>query len=244
MTEFELFQALRPLYPALEFALLPQAANGTGGRASRHCDALALGLWPSRGMYLTGFEIKSYRGDWIRELRNPEKAEDVAKFCNYWYIVAGGAFVKSDELPPTWGLLTWDEKKSRLVKTKAAPFRKVPRPDFPFIAGILRKAQEVVTPDAALAAAKAEGYKAGREMRQSENQGIKRELDELKKAIAEFQKASGVEIDQWYARNIGEAVRQVLAGDVMRERQRLYDIAERIIKELKPGEECAEVMHT
>jgi hypothetical protein len=60
MTEFELFQALRPLYPAREYALLPQVANGTGAGSKRHCDALALSLWPSRGLYLTGFEMKSY----------------------------------------------------------------------------------------------------------------------------------------------------------------------------------------
>ena len=42
MTEYELFQALRPLYPAAEYALLPQVANATGARTKRHCDALAL----------------------------------------------------------------------------------------------------------------------------------------------------------------------------------------------------------
>src|SRR5690349_16908111 len=65
MTEFELFQALRPYYPAREYALLPQVANGTGVGAFRHCDALALSLWPSRGLHLSGFEMKSYRGDWM-----------------------------------------------------------------------------------------------------------------------------------------------------------------------------------
>lgn len=60
MTEYELFQALRPLYPAAEYALLPQVANATGARTKRHCDALALSLWPSRGLHLHGFEMKRW----------------------------------------------------------------------------------------------------------------------------------------------------------------------------------------
>lgn len=61
LSEYELFRALRHHYPAREYALLPQVGNGTGSRCNRHADALALSLWPSRGLHLNGFEIKSHR---------------------------------------------------------------------------------------------------------------------------------------------------------------------------------------
>jgi hypothetical protein len=47
-----------------------------------------MGLWPSRGLKLMGFEIKAGRGDWLGELRNPRKAESIARFCDQWWVVA------------------------------------------------------------------------------------------------------------------------------------------------------------
>lgn len=233
MTEFDLFQALRPHYPAREYALLPQTANGTGAGAFRHCDALALGLWPSRGMHLSGFEIKSYRGDWLRELRNPEKAEEIAQYCNYWWIVAASPFVKADELPEPWGLMTWDEGKGSLTKTKRAPFREALKPDLPFVAAMMRKAQEVVTPDAALAEARAEGLAVGRKEGEGRSKYDLEDYRKLQQQVRDFEKASGITISGWAGgHQVGEAVNQVLNGTVMRERDALRKIAERLLLDL------------
>ena len=233
MTEFELFQALRPFYPAREYALLPQVADGTGAGTSRHCDALALSLWPSRGLHLSGFEMKSYRGDWLRELKNPAKAEEIAKFCNYWWIVAGGPFVKAEELPPTWGLMIWDDTKTRLTKIKAAPFREVERPDLPFLAATLRKAQDVMTPSTALAEAREEGRVAGQKQGEDRAKYDLENYRKLKEQVKAFEKASGIEIGGWCnGKDIGEAVNQVLNGTVMRERERLRATAEYLLREL------------
>lgn len=234
MTEFDLFMALRPMYPAKEYALLPQTANGTGFSAKRHCDALALGLWPSRGMHLSGFEIKCYRGDWIRELRNPEKAEEIARFCNYWWIVASGPFVELTELPEGWGLMTWDEKKSALVKTKAAPFREASHPDFPFVAAMLRKAQDVVGPEAALVEARRQGEQAGRKECAGTFQLINDRYIALQKEVAAFEKESGLKLHGgWHHGAVtGQAVNQILNGTVTRDKDQLIRVAEHILKEL------------
>lgn len=233
MTEFELFQALRPLYPEREYALLPQVANGTGAGAFRHCDALALSLWPSRGMHLHGFEIKSYRGDWLREMKHPEKAEEISAFCNYWWIVAAGLFVKPDELPQPWGLMVWDGKK--LVKEKPAPYKQAEHPDFSFVAAMLRKAQDVVTPVAALEAARAEGYEAGQKMAKANRAFEMENLQKLSQKVKEFEIASGIQIvGGWHGgAEIGAVVQQVLAGTLMRERQTLLATAKRIVKDLE-----------
>jgi hypothetical protein len=236
MTEFELFQALRPHYPSREYALLPQVANGTGARTFRHCDALALSLWPSRGMHLSGFEMKSYRGDWLRELKNPEKAEEVAQYCNYWWIVASGPFVKAEELPQPWGLMVWDATKGILLKIKAAPFREAVNPDLPFIAAMLRKAQDVVTPDGALEDARRDALEKGRKEGEARCKYDIEDFAKLKQRVQTFERASGVKLDTWNdAHDIGEAVKMVLNDTVSRGRDNLRRIAEQIVKDLGHG---------
>lgn len=235
MTEFELFQALRPLYPAAEYALLPQVANGTGFKANRHADALALSLWPSRGLHLSGFEIKSYRGDWLRELANPGKAEEIASRCNYWWIVAANAKIVQDgELPVTWGLLVWDAEKQALKKVKSAPFREAQAPDLAFIAAMLRKAQEVLTPDAVIAEAKRNGYEAGKKDGELSGEIEVERLRALRDRVKEFREASGVDLDvSWQSgQKIGSAVKQVLDGSVAWKTEQLREVAASILEEL------------
>lgn len=237
--ESELFKALRALYPKQEYALLPQVANGTGARTYRHCDALALGLWPSRGIDLSGFEIKSYRGDWIKELRNPAKAEEISQYCNYWWIVAGGPFVSLDELPEKWGLLEWDEKKSKLVKNKGAAYRKEVTPvSLSFVAAILRSAQDCVTPDAELDRVRLEGVEIGRKDQEQRQSWEIKEFRELQRKVAEFEKASGVKINEGWndPRDVGEAVKLVLNDTISRDKKALRRLAEHILQEIKVEE--------
>ena len=66
--------ALARKFCAPEYALFYEVANATGSAATRSADAIAMGLWPSRGLYLQGFEIKVSRSDWLSELKNPAKA--------------------------------------------------------------------------------------------------------------------------------------------------------------------------
>jgi hypothetical protein len=48
---------------------MPQVGDATGADVGRHADVVVMGLWPSRGLKLMGFEIKAGRGDWLGELR-------------------------------------------------------------------------------------------------------------------------------------------------------------------------------
>ena len=112
----DLVGALRQRYAPPAFAFLPQVANGTGGNRSRTADALAMSLWPSRGLELHGFEIKVSRGDWLRELKEPAKADAVARFCDRWWIVVPTRdIVKPAELPRGWGLLATSGESLRAV---------------------------------------------------------------------------------------------------------------------------------
>ena len=232
-SEFSLFKALRKLYPAAEYALLPQVANGTGSNAKRHADALALSLWPSRGLTLTGFEIKSYRGDWVRELRNPAKADVIQSYCHQWYIVAGGPFIETDELPPNWGLYAFNEKNG-LVKVKTAPVVAPTRtPDLSFVAAILRKAQESVGPEAEIQEAKAEAYQNGLAAGKLDAERALKDYTRLQHAVSAFEKASGLTLNKYSnGRELGEAVKVVLNGTANYEKERLIETARRILREL------------
>lgn len=82
----------------------------TGFEAARICDYMAMDLWAGygvgRGPKLHGHEVKVSRSDWLTELRDPEKAETFAQFCDFWWLVVSDKdIVKPGELPEGWGLM-------------------------------------------------------------------------------------------------------------------------------------------
>lgn len=136
------YAALRERYCAPEWALFFEVPNGTGTNIRRYADALAMNLFPSRGLALNGFEVKVSRHDWQRELRNPHKAEEgIFKYCDHWWVVAPAGIVTKDELPATWGLLELQEKGLRQVV--AAPRLSPSEMSRHFIAALLRRASQV-----------------------------------------------------------------------------------------------------
>jgi len=88
-----------------EYAFLRQVRNAAGFNANRTFDGVALGLWPSRGHDLHVYEVKVSRSDWLRELKDPAKAEDAAKVADRFSIVAQRGVVDVAELPATWGYI-------------------------------------------------------------------------------------------------------------------------------------------
>jgi len=125
-TEAELFDMLARLYCEPAHVLLPHVANATGWKRQRVADALALSLWPSQGLHLTGFEMKSSRSDWLREIARPIKREAVGQFCDQWVIVAGDhGIVHQHEVPAGHGLLVAEGNELRWrvhpLETEAKP---------------------------------------------------------------------------------------------------------------------------
>ncbi len=140
-TEADVVEALRRRFPPPAWALFTGVADGTGGRANRWADALAMSIWPSRGLELVGFEIKTARGDFLREMKNPKKAEAVGRYCDRWWIAAGSKKIcKAEELPPAWGLLVPHGDTMKIVKDAAKldcePVNRT------FVAAILRRVAE------------------------------------------------------------------------------------------------------
>lgn len=203
-TEADVLKALSVHFSAPQYAFIPHVRNGTGfNQQIRTADAIAMSLWPSRGLHLHGFEVKVDRSDWLRELRNPAKADDMFDYFDFWsLVVSDRAIVAEGELPPTWGLIEAREKVRVVVP---APLFANPHTlDRIFLAAILRRATETFLPDAQLKEEFERGRKAGLQDKREEKHYV---LERLQGQVAEFEKASGIQIaDAWNLGTVGEAV--------------------------------------
>jgi len=214
-TEFRLIELLEKRYPKGQYALFSNVHNTTGTAHTRAADAIVLGLWPSRGLELHGFEIKVSRNDWLKERRTPEKAEEIAQYCDYWWLVISDpAYVKEGELPETWGMLS--PKKGRLsVVKKAKSLDPIPL-DRNFVAAILRRAHEQTEqkfrnyiPKNEIKNELTKAYEKGKKARTGENE-FKYNYERLNRAVNKFELTSGVKIETYNGERLGKAVRYVL----------------------------------
>ena len=240
-TEAKIATLLAERYAGHEWAFFRGVPNGTGMARSRICDGMAMGLWPSKGLYLHGFEIKVSRSDWLREIQEPAKAEAFAQFCHYWWIVAPPGIVELPEMAGDWGLLV--PAGNGLRVKKAAQIRE-PKPlDMPMLAAILRVALRDSPEQAVMSSERQAGYDAGLKAglergarsAKSENTVELAELRRLKQRVEEFQAASGIKIDAWTdGRAIGEAV--VLVKDArLQTIQRVMEEANRWAERVASG---------
>jgi hypothetical protein len=191
------------------------AVDGEGYTAKlRYADAVAFGLWGSRGHDLHGFEIKASRADWLRELNNGAKAEPVAKYCAHWWVVTVPGVVAGDELPGGWGLMELSAKTGKLRVKKQAPRQERVEPiTLSLIATLLsRGLRDVVTEHQAKArerVANQAGYERGK--RSAEHRPAAEKLERLQREVDEFERVSGIKIDGFYGRGraLGAAVKTV-----------------------------------
>ena len=204
--EQDIVNALAKRYSDPEWAFFPQVRNTTGLTWSpRTADAVAMNLWPSRGLEVHGFEVKTRRSDWLNELKNPEKADSIAKYCDRWWLaVAGGygeeraeSIVRPGELPAAWGLLSMHGGQLRCDK-EASKLDAIPL-DRHFVAALLRN--QAVCPAKEMQEKYEEGVTYGKECAGSE-------YNRLKEDVEKFEAASGVSIkDVWSLGEVGKAVK-------------------------------------
>jgi hypothetical protein len=215
------FELLRKRYPLPAWAFLEEVRNGTGfGKVTRTADALAMSLYPSRGLHLHGFEVKVSRGDWLRELANPAKADEIAKWCHFWWVVtddSAGPIVKPGELPATWGHLSSDGKKLQLAR-EATLNSEALAPTHKFLGAILRRVCSTATDQTRLDRAKGEGHAEGFEqgkkyaLDHSADGRAQKRFDELHAKVRAYEEASGVNIQFGEPKRIGTAARFLSGG--------------------------------
>ncbi|RVG81330.1 hypothetical protein [Sinorhizobium meliloti] len=118
-----------------------EVSNATGYGVKSYADAISMGVWPSTGNEIHGFEVKVSRSDFLNEMKNPEKAMPIMQYCHRWSLVCPANMVKLDEVPATWGVYWF--KDGVLRNARHAPLLE-PRPlTAAFVAALVRRAGQV-----------------------------------------------------------------------------------------------------
>lgn len=198
------------------WCILQEVADGTGYKTKRHADAIAIGIWPSRGYEIHGYEVKRSRGDVQKELNEPAKADAVGDYCDFWWLVVSDLkIIDGIVVPEQWGILY---PKSQVLRVhRKAPRRKTKPITRAFNAAIVRRVFAEYVPRWQLAElerktiADAEARVAMQSKYAIDNSV--REVEDLKKRITAFEKVSGVELGElssWAMGDIAEAVKVVV----------------------------------
>lgn len=140
ITAKEVKQILEKKYSKPEYEIFFEVSSSTGnGNSTRYADAVSFNTFSSRGYKITGFEIKVNRNDLLKELKSPEKAEEIFKYCDEWYlVVANGILKETDEVPDNWGIMEINEKSKIKVLKKSKKNPDVIL-DRKFVASLLRE---------------------------------------------------------------------------------------------------------
>jgi len=206
------------MFPQPAYAVLTEVPNATAGAKARTADAIAIGCWPSRGMTVTGFEVKASRSDWLKELQTPEKSTPLQKYCDAWYLATeNDAIADITEIPEQWGWISISN--GRLKTKKAAPVLSPLPIDRNFLASLARRLTIKVGVDKLLSEKFWEGREQGRKEEADKLLRMKEQLDKAIQQIIDridrFEKASGIRIDDWNGPRIAEAVARLKEGGSM-----------------------------
>lgn len=207
---------LQKRFPSGEYALLEEVSDAAGNDRQRSADGIVIGLWPSRGLAVEGIEVKSHRSDWLRELKNPQKAENIFKYCDRWWLVTSDdTIAKLEEIPVTWG---WLALKGKCLKTmKEAPKLEPVPLTKGFVAAMLKRATKGMIPLGSIQDKLDEAEQRGKEgaytIDKHELVRVRKELEELRKMILLFEESSGIKFERWAnPKKIGGAVKFIIEG--------------------------------
>lgn len=199
LTAHDLLERLQGRYAPPEWIVLSEVRNATGAwRSPRSADALAFSTYPSRGLALLGFEFKVTRGDWLRELKNPDKSVAMQAKCDKWYVVVSDPdIVQPGELPATWGLMVpYRDKLKVVAESKANEKVTWPRD---FVASLVRNALATGSERDKRAGDEAyeRGVKAGIAQQELNDKHSREEFSRLADNVRKFETATGLRIDRY-----------------------------------------------
>lgn len=103
-TADEIVDRLESRWSAPEWLSFRELHEGPGFHRGR-ADFAAVAGWDSGGQRMHVVEVKVDRGDWKRELADPDKSAHWRRACHWFWIAATPKVVQLEELPPGWGLL-------------------------------------------------------------------------------------------------------------------------------------------
>lgn len=197
VTADDIREALQSTYKEPEWFLGFEVSNSTGANIRRYADAVAMNTFPSRGYEVRGFEIKVSKSDLKRELENGLKADEIARFCNYWFLVVPKGLADEMQIPEPWGIIEYSEGHLR-QKKKAQYFDN--QPDKGFLVSFMRGCERVTT-------RKDQEYQDAvyKSLKQRLDYSVKYRLEqyeELKKQVEDIRKQTKVDITYLTKRDI------------------------------------------
>jgi hypothetical protein len=227
-----------------------ELANGTGYKVKGWADAAALGIWPSRGYELHGYEFKESREDLKKELRDPEKADNIGKYCHHWWLcLRDEKLMEGLVVPAVWGILV---PKGRVLRTvRKAPRTAKPKPFDPaFVAAMIRNVTKTWVPKHEHEELKKNAHEQAlvelARDRKYSKEDAEYERDRLGGLVRDFKAKSGVDIEvpNWQLGDIAAAVKLVmearsLAGKNSTQHWRTPDAGELVRREIADVERAA-----
>lgn len=115
-TTLALLEALRRRYNGLDGEWLFY-------REAWRIDAFAVRCWSAGiGHRRIAFEVKASRGDFLSEMRKPEKRARALELSHQFFFVTPRELVRKEEVPEECGLM-WVDERQRLRIVKQAPLR-------------------------------------------------------------------------------------------------------------------------
>jgi hypothetical protein len=217
----DLLNRLQARYAPPGWAFFPEFRSATGAGNERYADAIAVSVFPSRGLEIYGFEIKVSKSDLKAELNDARKADAIGKFCSHWYLVISDEkLLEGLEIPTKWGILKPRGDSLHLHK-KSERNAKPAQPTIELVASLARRvSSEHFIPrnemskivSQKIAEDRAWVAKTQRGDNQYKLDQAISELDGVRQRIKAFEDASGIKIDNWDAGRIGEAVKLVKNG--------------------------------
>ncbi|KKM71668.1 hypothetical protein LCGC14_1428300 [marine sediment metagenome] len=143
-TAKEVLDVLEKRHQPPEWIFIRELRIGTGytGRAWNskqgvYIDGFALNCYPSKSMQRIAYEVKVGRGDFLKEIKTPEKREPFMRYANQFFFVTPVGLVKPHEIPDEVGLIEIHGDGFWKIKVKA-PYRRTERPGWPLVASIAR----------------------------------------------------------------------------------------------------------
>jgi hypothetical protein len=186
VTAADIRQALLNAYRAPEWYLAFEVGNATGSACRRYADAVAVNAYPSKGHETRGFEIKVSKQDLAAELRDGEKSDAIARYCDYWFLVVPKGLADSATLPPTWGVLEYADGKLH-CKVRATRLERGPV-THGFLCAMLRGRERTIAEETS---------KRVKEDVMRNTQGAGKELDVLRQKLAEVKAVTGIDLSKW-----------------------------------------------
>jgi hypothetical protein len=146
ITSHEIANLLREKYSKDKYAFMCEVRSATGFNGKiRSADAVAFDLWPSTGQEVSGFEIKVSRSDFMSELKDPSKSQEIFQYCDRWWLVAPEGIISPESVPVSWGFMEVTTAHKLKITRKAPQLTPQP-PTVGFMMSVMRSFSLQVDP--------------------------------------------------------------------------------------------------